>query len=159
MADEPKDQPTPVSPAPAGNNVRPSDGLAVSSLILGILACVSFWIFPVCAVFAVASVLLGRLAQSRMREAAPLRPGARSWATAGIVLSFSGVLLSSALLGSCYCLVKNASQKGQEEFNKELKNLDNDPEFKRQLEELRKDVKALDEQKNEAQKPDDSEGD
>ncbi|MCC6807619.1 MAG: DUF4190 domain-containing protein [Deltaproteobacteria bacterium] len=154
---EPRPQHEPPLPADSPITVRPSDGLAVASLVLGILACISFWIFPVCAIFAVVSVLLGRVAQRRMRQATPLRPAARSWATAGIVLSFSGVLLSSALLGSCYCLVQDAAKKGQLEFSKEIQDLEKDPEFKRQLEELRKDVKALDEQKNEAQKPDDNE--
>jgi hypothetical protein len=140
-------------PAKEAPHVRPTDGLAVASLVLGILACVSFWIPPVCAIFAVIAVVLGRVAQNRLRLA-PGRPGARSWATAGIVLSISGVLLSLILYASCICMVQDAAEKGQDEFRKEIQDLEKDPEFKRQLEELRKDVKALDEQKNDAQKPD-----
>jgi hypothetical protein len=143
--------PTAVAP------VRPADGLAVASLVLGILACVSFWIPPVCAIFAVISVIMGRVAQNRMRIHAGTpnagRAGAKSWATAGIVLSISGVLLSLILYASCICMVQDAAEKGQDEFRKEIQDLEKDPEFKRQLEELRKDVKALDEQKNDAQKP------
>lgn len=132
--------------------MRPADGLGVASLVLGILACISFWVPPVCAIFAIIAIFLGRVAQSRLR-AVPGPVAARSWATAGVILSISGVVLSLILYASCIYLVQDAAEKGQDEFRKEIQDLEKDPEFKRQLEELRKDVKALDEQKNEAQKP------
>ncbi len=131
---------------------RPADGLAVASLVLGILACMSFWIFPVCAIFAAVGFVLGRVAQRRFDEIpGGRRKSARGWATAGVVLSVAGVFLSGVLLGSCYCMVQDAAKKGQLEYSKEIRDLENDPELRRQLDELRKDLKALDEQQTDDQ--------
>jgi hypothetical protein len=141
--------------------VRPADGLAVASLVLGILACMSFWIFPVCAIFGAVAFVLGRVAQRRydtMPSEHKSRMGrnARGWATAGIVLAVSGIFLSGALLGSCYCMVQDAAKQGQLEYSKEIRDLENDPELRKQLDELRKDLKQLDEQRPDAEKKKDA---
>ncbi len=124
---------------------RPGDGLAVASLVLGILACLSFWIFPVCLAFAGVGFALGRVAQRRL-AIQPTRPVARSWATAGVVLSAAGFLLSLALTVSCFVVAKRfASDEGQKEFGKAIQEMENDPEFKKQLNGLHDELEKLDE--------------
>jgi len=131
--------------------------MAVASLVLGILACMLFWIFPVCAIFGAVAFVLGRVAQRRFDEMPAehrSRSGknARGWATAGIVLAVSGIFLSGVLLGSCYCMVQDAAKQGQEKYNNEIRGLEDDPDLRKQLDELKKDLKQLDEQRPDAEK-------
>jgi Domain of unknown function (DUF4190) len=148
------------STTPTQLGPQPTDGLAVASLVFGILACMSFWILPVCAIFAAVGFFLGRIAQRRFEQNKGFSSkSSRGWAMAGVVLSVAGVFLSGALYTSCYCMMKKVAQEGQLQYSKEIKDLENDPDLRKQLDDLRKDLKALDEQKRDTEKQDDSQSD
>lgn len=126
---------------PAPN--KSGDGLAVASLVLGILACLSFWVFPLCAAFAVVALVLGRVSQKRLGVDPSARRGARGWATAGIVLALSGFLLSVVLLVSCVFVANRVASEGQKEFGRAIQELESDPEIKKQLDDLRQELDKL----------------
>ena len=90
--------PPPLPLPPASPLPRPSqpqtDGLAVASLVLGIVGLVltiTIWIGPVCDVLA---IVFGAMARRRLPEGAP----SRGMATAGFILGIVGLALTVALV-------------------------------------------------------------
>ncbi len=120
------------------------DGFAVASLVLGILSCLFFWFMPLCGLFAALSVFLGRVAQRRIAATQNGRPGARSWATAGITLSLTGVLICVVSLGSCFLAAHYLAADGKKEYGKAIHDLESDPDFEKNVKELHEELDKLD---------------
>src|SRR5215475_12377195 len=95
---------------------KSADGLAIASMVLGLVTVLTFWVFPVCAMFAAAAFVLGRVAQNRLKAQPVTNTAARGWATAGVVLSSAGFFLSMAMFASCMFLVSKTGEAGQKEF-------------------------------------------
>lgn len=136
--------PAPTRPPPAN---RSGDGLAVASLVLGILACLFFWLIPFCGAFAVLSVFLGRVAQRRLARIPGTRPGARGWATAGITLAMTGLLVCLTSYGACFLVARKFAADGKKEYGKAIKELERDPEFEKNVKDLRDELDKLDNDK------------
>jgi Domain of unknown function (DUF4190) len=93
------DGPPPLPPlpiGPPGPHAPPqqTDGMAVASLVLGIVGLVltiTVWIGPICDVLA---IVFGAMARRRLPEGAPNR----GMATAGFVLGIVGLVLTVALV-------------------------------------------------------------
>ena len=142
---------TPGTPAPGPKGPTPQnrsgDGLAVASLVLGILACLFFWLIPFCGAFAVLSVFLGRVAQRRLARIPGARPGARGWATAGITLAMTGLLVCLTSYGACFLVARKFAADGKKEYGKAIKELERDPEFEKNVKDLRDELDKLDSDK------------
>ncbi len=86
--------PVPVGPPPPYAPPNQSNGLAVASLVLGIVGLVltiTVWVGPICDVLA---IVFGALARQRMPAGAPNR----GMATAGFILGIVGLVLTTALV-------------------------------------------------------------
>lgn len=86
--------PLPPASPPAHASPHQTDGLAVASLVLGIVGLVltiTVWIGPVCDVLA---IVFGAMARRRLPEGAPNR----GMATAGFILGIVGLALTVALV-------------------------------------------------------------
>ncbi len=84
---------SPPLPLPPASQPQ-TDGLAVASLVLGIVGLVltiTIWIGPVCDVLA---IVFGAMARRRLPEGAP----SRGMATAGFILGIVGLALTVALV-------------------------------------------------------------
>src|SRR4249920_1099542 len=85
--------PLPVGPPPPLAPPHQTNGLAVASLVLGIVGLVltiTVWIGPICDVLA---IVFGAMARRRLPEGAPNR----GMATAGFILGIVGLALTVAL--------------------------------------------------------------
>lgn len=121
-----------------------SEGVAVASLVLGVLSCMTFFLFPVCAAFGAVSVFLGRLYLHRLAKK-QARASAKGWANAGIVLSIAGVVLSLATYGACVVISQRWASEGKREHSKAIEELEKDPDFEKDVKELREELDKLDE--------------
>ena len=86
--------PLPAGPPPPYAPPHQTNGLAVASLVLGIVGLVltiTVWIGPVCDVLA---IVFGAMARRRLPEGAPNR----GMATAGFILGIVGLVLTVALV-------------------------------------------------------------
>ena len=123
---------------------KTSEGVAVASLVLGVLSCMTFWLFPVCAAFGAVSVFLGRLYLQRLAKK-QARASAKGWANAGIVLSLAGVVLSLATYAACVIVSQRWANEGKREYSKAIEELEKDPDFEKDVKELREELDKLDE--------------
>ena len=71
-------------------------GLAIASLVLGILAVVTFWTYVGGILLGLVAIVLGAIALGRVRRG---RAAGRGMAIAGVVLGTLGLLFSAALIG------------------------------------------------------------
>ncbi len=71
-------------------------GLAIASLVLGILAVVTFWTYVGGILLGLIAIVLGVIALGRVRRG---RAAGRGMAIAGVVLGTLGLLFSAALIG------------------------------------------------------------
>lgn len=126
------------------NEGKTSEGVAVASLVLGVLSCMTFWLFPVCAAFGAVSVFLGRLYLQRLAKK-QARASAKGWANAGIVLSLAGVVLSLATYAACVIVSQRWANEGKREYSKAIEELEKDPDFEKDVKELREELDKLDE--------------
>jgi hypothetical protein len=77
---------TSAPPAAAGQSAKPQKGLAITSLVLGILS------FLTCFLTGIPAIICGHIAQSRARRA-PEQYGGSGLATAGLVLGYVSLVL------------------------------------------------------------------
>jgi hypothetical protein len=102
---------------------------------------------PFCGVFAVLSVFLGRIAQRRLTRVPGTRPGARGWATAGITLALTGLIICLTSYGACFLVARKFAADGKKEYGKAIKELERDPEFEKNVKDLREELDKLDNEK------------
>ena len=99
-------------PAPAAGLLAPSEpvapqkGLAVTSLVLGILA------FPTCFLTGIPAIICGHIAQSRARRE-PAQYGGVGMATAGLVLGYLSVVIVPIAILSAMLLPALSQAKGR----------------------------------------------
>jgi hypothetical protein len=99
-------------PAPAAGLLAPSEpvapqkGLAVTSLVLGILA------FPTCFLTGIPAIICGHIAQSRARRE-PAQYGGAGLATAGLVLGYISVVIVPIAILSAMLLPALSQAKGR----------------------------------------------
>lgn len=88
---------TPAAAAPAASpsyavpGQPPSQGLAIGSLVCGILAIVTCCLWPFGIVFIIAAVVLGHIALGKIK-ADPARNGGKGMAKAGLITGYIGLL-------------------------------------------------------------------
>lgn len=78
-------------PPPAYPQAQPSSGLAIASMILGIVSCVTFCIWWLSLVCGVVAVVLGFVARSKIAAGTG---GGKGMATTGIICGIIGPLLA-----------------------------------------------------------------
>lgn len=83
--------PAAATPAPAGG--LPSSGLAIGSLICGIIALITFCIWCLALPLGITAVILGHIAMSKAK-ADPARFGGKGMAGAGLATGYLAILLS-----------------------------------------------------------------
>lgn len=129
--------------------IRSSESLAIGALILGIVALFTFWAFPLCALSAAAAVLLGRLAESQaehqQKGSEEERSKIVSTARTGSRLALGSFALSMTLYVSCFMFAKRSATQGRQEFERSFRALKADPQFKKQLTELKSEFQKIDE--------------
>ena len=86
--------------------VAPQKGLAVTSLVLGILA------FPTCFLTGIPAIVCGHIAQSRARRE-PAQYGGAGMATAGLVLGYLSVVIVPIVILSAMLLPALSQAKGR----------------------------------------------
>ena len=98
----------------------PSQGMAIASLVLGVVSIVFCWFWPIALFAAIIGVVLGFLARSKAKQMG-MPPG---MAMAGMVLSIVGLALTVliiAAVAACACGVSNEL----DELNDLLNDLEN----------------------------------
>jgi hypothetical protein len=93
------------APVPAGQK---SQGLAITSFVLGILAVLCFWILT-----GIPAIICGHIALNRSRRA-PSQYGGGGFAIAGLSLGYASILLSVVLAGMLLPALARAKGKAQQ---------------------------------------------
>jgi uncharacterized membrane protein YphA (DoxX/SURF4 family) len=92
---------SPAAPAPGYSPMpgqQPSQGLAIASMICGILSLVGCCIWPVAGVLALVAIVLGHISVSRANSE-PQRFGGKGMAKGGLVTGYLGLLAVVTILG------------------------------------------------------------
>jgi hypothetical protein len=87
-----------------------SNGLAVASLVLGILAVVFFWLFWLAWILGILAIVFGAVGRGKANQGAPNK----GMATAGLVLGIVGFAASVLFLVLFVMVANNASDKFQQ---------------------------------------------
>ncbi len=106
--------------------------MAVASLVLGIISLVFLFFGPLAwigGIVGVIGIILGAIARKKLKA----ENQATGTATAGMVMSIIGTVLTAIITIACIACIA----AGSKEFNKSLEKELNDPKFK---EELRKEM-------------------
>ncbi|NNM30058.1 MAG: DUF4339 domain-containing protein [Akkermansiaceae bacterium] len=124
----------PMTP-PAGSPAPPVSGLAIASLVCGILGLVSCYVH---ALFALPAVICGHMAMGRIK-AAPGEVGGRGLALGGVIMGYIGLLLqilTIAALAIFALKVDSMQQEAEGEMQRQLqRQTEMEEEFQRQIQE------------------------
>lgn len=93
---EPSPYIAPVAPAPVISGQPPSQGLAIGSMVCGILGLVGCCLWPISAPLAIVAIVLGFVAMGKVK-ADPSSFGGKGMAKAGVILGFLGLLAVAAV--------------------------------------------------------------
>ena len=100
-------------------------GLAIASMILGIVACVIAWWGLVCGIIAIVCAIVGLVLAIKAQKSYKALGQKNGMATAGLILSIVGLVLSiigTIVCGICVIAAANASPSDYEALANSLAN-------------------------------------